>query len=37
MHGGDRPYSLFEGLGGMAHLFLDMTEPSQARFPAYEL
>ena len=21
MHGGDRPYSLFEGLGGMAHLF----------------
>lgn len=37
MHGGDRPYSLFEGLAGMAHLFLDMTEPSQARFPAYEL
>ncbi|XAR56560.1 hypothetical protein NMG60_11037098 [Bertholletia excelsa] len=37
MHGGDRPYSLFEGIGGMAHLFLDMTEPSQARFPAYEV
>ncbi|KAL0406824.1 UNVERIFIED_CONTAM: LanC-like protein GCR2 [Sesamum latifolium] len=37
MHGGDRPYSLFEGIGGMAYLFLDMTEPSQARFPAYEL
>ncbi|KAL8505919.1 hypothetical protein ACS0TY_016951 [Phlomoides rotata] len=37
MHGGDRPYSLFEGLGGMAHLFLDMAEPSQARFPAYGL
>ncbi|KAL0283977.1 UNVERIFIED_CONTAM: LanC-like protein GCR2 [Sesamum angustifolium] len=35
MHGGDRPYSLFEGIGGMAYLFLDMTEPSQARFPAY--
>lgn len=37
MHKGDRPYSLFEGLGGMAALFLDMTEPSQAKFPAYEL
>lgn len=37
MHGGDHPYSLFEGMGGMAHLFLDMIEPSQARFPAYEL
>ncbi|KAK6132819.1 hypothetical protein DH2020_033418 [Rehmannia glutinosa] len=37
MHGGDRPYSLFEGIGGMAYLFLDMTEPSQARFPAFEL
>ncbi|XP_021754822.1 lanC-like protein GCR2 [Chenopodium quinoa] len=37
MHGGDRPYSLFEGLGGMAYLFLDMNEPSEARFPAYEL
>ncbi|KAL0320689.1 UNVERIFIED_CONTAM: LanC-like protein GCR2 [Sesamum radiatum] len=35
MHGGDRPYSLFEGIGGMAYLFLDMTEPSEARFPAY--
>ncbi|KAL5537701.1 hypothetical protein UlMin_043959 [Ulmus minor] len=37
MHGGDRPYSLFEGIGGMTYLFLDMTEPSQARFPAYEI
>ncbi|XP_042519441.1 lanC-like protein GCL2 [Macadamia integrifolia] len=37
MHGGDRPYSLFEGIGGMAYLFLDMIEPSKARFPAYEL
>lgn len=37
MHGGDSPYSLFEGSGGMAHLFLDMIEPSEARFPAYEL
>ncbi|GAV89680.1 LANC_like domain-containing protein [Cephalotus follicularis] len=37
MHGGDSPYSLFEGIGGMALLFLDMIEPSLARFPAYEL
>ena len=37
MHGGDNPYSLFEGIGGMAYLFLDMKEPTSARFPAYEL
>ncbi|EEF44459.1 lanC-like protein GCL2 isoform X2 [Ricinus communis] len=37
MHGGDSPYSLFEGIGGMAYLFLDMIDPSKARFPAYEL
>lgn len=37
MHGGDRPFSLFEGLGGMAYLFLDMVSPTGARFPAYEL
>ncbi|MQL90907.1 hypothetical protein Taro_023506 [Colocasia esculenta] len=37
MHGGDRPYSLFEGQGGMGYLFLDMVKPSEARFPAYEL
>ncbi|XP_021287944.1 lanC-like protein GCR2 isoform X1 [Herrania umbratica] len=37
MHGGDHPYSLFEGMGGMAYLFLDMGEPSKARFPAYEI
>ncbi|XP_071907090.1 lanC-like protein GCL2 isoform X1 [Coffea arabica] len=37
MHGGDSPYSLFEGIGGMAYLFLDMVEPTNARFPAYEL
>ncbi|KNA07455.1 hypothetical protein SOVF_171740 [Spinacia oleracea] len=37
MHGGDRPYSLFEGIGGMAYLFLDMIEPAQAGFPAYDL
>ncbi|KAK9938175.1 hypothetical protein M0R45_014929 [Rubus argutus] len=37
MHGGDRPYSLFEGVGGMAYLFLDMTQLSEARFPGYEL
>ncbi|XP_052206420.1 lanC-like protein GCL2 isoform X2 [Diospyros lotus] len=37
MHRGDNPYSLFEGLGGMAYLFLDMFAPADARFPAYEL
>ncbi|KAI3504475.1 hypothetical protein L1887_25973 [Cichorium endivia] len=37
MHGGDHPFSLFEGIGGMAHLFLDMIDPSESRFPAYEL
>lgn len=37
MHGGDRPYSLFEGIGGMAYMFIDMNIPSEARFPAYEL
>lgn len=37
MHGGDNPYSLFEGIGGMAYLFLDMKKPTSARFPAYEL
>lgn len=37
MHAGDSPYSLFEGIGGMAYLFLDMVEPASARFPAYEL
>ncbi|KAL6975818.1 LanC-like protein gcl2, variant 2 [Sarracenia purpurea var. burkii] len=36
MHGGDNPYSLFEGIGGLACLFLDMTVPNNARFPAYE-
>ncbi|KAI3820579.1 hypothetical protein L1987_08127 [Smallanthus sonchifolius] len=37
MHGGDHPFSLFEGVGGMAYLFMDMVEPLKARFPAYEL
>ncbi|XAR55488.1 hypothetical protein NMG60_11035566 [Bertholletia excelsa] len=37
MHGGDHHYSLFEGLAGMAYLFLDMPMPSNARFPAYEI
>ncbi|KAG6479365.1 lanC-like protein GCL2 [Zingiber officinale] len=37
MHGGDHPYSLFEGQAGMAYLFLDMINLSEARFPAYEL
>ncbi|KAH0744271.1 hypothetical protein KY290_032264 [Solanum tuberosum] len=37
MHGGDRPYSLFEGIGGMSYLFFDMIDPMETRFPAYEL
>ncbi|XP_058729540.1 lanC-like protein GCL2 [Vicia villosa] len=37
MHRGDRPYSLFEGVGGTSYLFLDMVDPSQSKFPAYEL
>ncbi|PSR95323.1 LanC-like protein [Actinidia chinensis var. chinensis] len=37
MHEGDNRYSLFEGIGGMAYLFLDMTSPTNARFPSYEL
>lgn len=37
MHGGDRPYSLFEGLGGMTYTFVDMIDPQVARFPGYEL
>lgn len=36
MHGGDNPFSMFEGVGGMALLFLDMVQPKNARFPGYE-
>ncbi|CAL5069035.1 unnamed protein product [Urochloa decumbens] len=37
MHGGDEPYSLFEGQAGMTYLFLDMVNPLESGFPAYEL
>ncbi|KAB2605706.1 lanC-like protein GCR2 [Pyrus ussuriensis x Pyrus communis] len=37
MHGGVRPCSLVEGVGGMALLLLDMSEPSEVLFPGYEL
>ncbi|KAB8113182.1 hypothetical protein EE612_052114 [Oryza sativa] len=37
MHGGDHPFSLFEGRAGMAYLLLDMVSPSESKFPAYEL
>ncbi|KAI3502216.1 hypothetical protein L1887_30248 [Cichorium endivia] len=37
MHGGDNRYSLFEGVGGMAYLLMDMIDPGSARFPGYEL
>lgn len=37
MHGGDHPYSLFEGLAGTSCLRLDVLRPEDARFPGYEL
>ncbi|CAL1406603.1 unnamed protein product [Linum trigynum] len=37
MQGGDSPHSLFEGIGGMAYLHLDMIDPLKSRFPGYEL
>ncbi|CAI5501504.1 unnamed protein product [Closterium sp. Naga37s-1] len=37
MHCGDHPFSLMEGLGGPACLFLDMSRPDEARFPGFEL
>eukprot|EP00252_Welwitschia_mirabilis_P026943 TRINITY_DN903_c0_g1_i1.p1 TRINITY_DN903_c0_g1~~TRINITY_DN903_c0_g1_i1.p1 ORF type:complete len:417 (-),score=82.42 TRINITY_DN903_c0_g1_i1:582-1832(-) len=37
MHGGDRPYSLFEGLAGTACFWMDITRPDDARFPGFEL
>lgn len=37
MHGGDNRYSLFEGIGGMGYLFLDMTDPVNAKFPTHEV
>lgn len=37
MHGGDHPYSLFEGLAGMSCLWLDLVNPNVARFPGYEV
>ncbi|KAL8492011.1 hypothetical protein ACS0TY_023567 [Phlomoides rotata] len=37
MDEGDNAFSVFEGIGGMAHLFLDMVQPKNARFPGYEL
>jgi len=37
MHGGDHPYSLFEGLAGTSYLWFDMVRPLEAKFPAYEL
>ncbi|EGD78775.1 hypothetical protein PTSG_01752 [Salpingoeca rosetta] len=33
----DRPYSLFEGAGGLAALMLALQSPQRAHFPAYEL
>jgi lantibiotic modifying enzyme len=32
----DRPYSLYEGLGGFIYLLLCLQHPDEARFPLYE-
>ncbi|CAI5530388.1 unnamed protein product [Closterium sp. Naga37s-1] len=37
LHCGDRPFSLMEGLGGVACLFLHLVRPEDARFPGFEL
>jgi hypothetical protein len=37
MHGGDHPWSLFEGLAGTACLYLDLADPENATFPGYEV
>ncbi|GAQ79088.1 hypothetical protein KFL_000240190 [Klebsormidium nitens] len=36
MHGGDRQWSLFEGLAGTPCLYLDLTNPQNAKFPGYD-
>ena len=36
----DHPYSLFEGLGGLLNLYIDLVlnpHPASARFPAVEM
>ncbi|XP_063973828.1 glutathione S-transferase LANCL1-like isoform X2 [Diachasmimorpha longicaudata] len=33
----DRPFSLFEGLGGIVYFFVDLSTPSTAKFPGYTL
>ncbi|XP_046678905.1 glutathione S-transferase LANCL1 isoform X1 [Homalodisca vitripennis] len=33
----DRPFSLFEGLAGVAYFLVDVQDPSKAGFPAYNL
>lgn len=37
VHPGDSPFSLMEGVGGPACLFLDLSSPEAALFPGYEL
>ena len=32
----DHPYSLFEGLGGLCSLAMDLADPGNAQFPLYE-
>ena len=35
-HVPDRPYSLFEGLGGLSLLLLDLSRPNESHFPLFE-
>ncbi|ERM97346.1 hypothetical protein AMTR_s00073p00159250 [Amborella trichopoda] len=35
--GGDKPYSLFQGLTGAACLCFDLSTPMASRFPGFEL
>lgn len=36
-HAPDRPYSLFEGMAGVAYFLTDIQDPENASFPAYTL
>lgn len=37
MHGGDHRHSLFEGLGGVACVWLDVARPLRSFFPGFEI
>lgn len=33
----DRPFSLFEGLAGTIYYLVDLLDPQNARFPAFQI